>query len=219
MKKKALKDRIFNMVPPYALILLIAIFTVNCAVYYGARLLTEGKKHYFIELPFEEKIPFWTWSIIIYFGCYVFWIVNYILSTRNGLGNAIRFAIAEMMGKITCCIVYVLYPTTMIRPEVTGNSIWDQIVKWLYQVDAPNNLFPSIHCYVSWFCFIGIRSQKNISKGYKIFSLIFALAVCVSTLTIKQHVFIDTFSGIILAEVCYFLAKYICKPFQKKERK
>ena len=78
-------------------------------------------------------------------------------------------------------------------------------MRFLYRVDTADNLFPSIHCLTSWFCYIGIRGRKEIPKGYRIFSCLMAVAVFVSTLTTKQHVLYDVVSGMLLAELSYAL--------------
>ena len=90
-------------------------------------------------------------------------------------------------------------------PEITGSGLWNDLLRLLYTIDAPDNLFPSIHCLVSWFCFVGIRGRKNISRWYKVFSCGAALAVCVSVLTTKQHGILDVFAGIFLAEFFFWL--------------
>lgn len=64
-------------------------------------------------------------------------------------------------------------------------------------------LFSVNHCLVSWFCYIGIRGQKQIPKWYQRFSLVFAILVCVSTQVTKQHYIVDVFGGIAVAEICY----------------
>ena len=79
-------------------------------------------------------------------------------------------------------------------------------MRFLYQVDAADNLFPSIHCLTSWFCYIGIRGRREVPKWYRVFSCLFALAVFISTLTTKQHVIIDVIAGAALAEVAYRVA-------------
>ena len=77
----------------------------------------------------------------------------------------------------------------------------------VYRIDAADNLFPSIHCLVSWFCYIGIRGRKEIPMWYRGASCVMAVLVCVSTLTTKQHVIIDVAGGVLLAEACYWIAK------------
>ncbi len=78
---------------------------------------------------------------------------------------------------------------------------------WLYRTDAADNLFPSIHCLTSWFCFIAVRENKKIPGWYKTVSILLALSVCVSTLTTKQHVLIDVVVGIVLAEGSYLFVE------------
>ena len=76
----------------------------------------------------------------------------------------------------------------------------------LYQMDAADNLFPSIHCLNSWFCYIAVRSRREIPRWYQRFSFWAALAVFVSTLTTKQHVIADVIGGALLAEVTWQIA-------------
>ena len=78
---------------------------------------------------------------------------------------------------------------------------------FLYSVDAADNLFPSIHCLVSWFCFIGLRGKKEIPFWYRAFSCFFAILVFLSTLTTKQHVIWDVAGGVLLAEICFYIGK------------
>ena len=80
-------------------------------------------------------------------------------------------------------------------------------MKLLYSVDAVDNLFPSIHCLVSWFCWIGIRKRPDIPMLQRYFSLAVAVAVCLSTLTTKQHVITDVIGGVALAKVSYISAE------------
>ena len=75
-------------------------------------------------------------------------------------------------------------------------------------MDSATNLFPSIHCLVSWFCFIGIRGQKSIPRAYRIFSCVFAVLVFVSTQVTKQHYIIDVIGGIAVAEAAYYLTHH-----------
>ena len=42
-------------------------------------------------------------------------------------------------------------------------------MRFLYQVDAADNLFPSIHCLTSWFCYIGIRGRVRAEMVSRIF--------------------------------------------------
>lgn len=79
---------------------------------------------------------------------------------------------------------------------------------WLYSIDAADNLFPSIHCLVSWFCFLAVKGQKKIPIWYKAVSFILAVLVFLSTLFTKQHVIVDVAGGIFLAQGCFWIGKH-----------
>jgi membrane-associated phospholipid phosphatase len=90
---------------------------------------------------------------------------------------------------------------------ITGGDLWNQVALWLYSIDAADNLFPSIHCLVSWFCYLGIRGRKEIPHWYQRVSMVIAILVFASTLLTKQHVIVDVAGGILLAEFCFFIGK------------
>ena len=178
----------------------------NQSVYSGARWIASSWHHYDMTTPFDASVPFLPWTISIYLGCYLFWAINYWLCARQPAAERRRFFCADMMAKGICFLLFLAVPTTNVRPEVCGSGVWERLILILYRIDAPDNLFPSIHCLVSWLCWTGIRKRKDIPAVYRHFSLAAALAVCVSTLTTRQHVAADAAGGILLAEACYYLA-------------
>ena len=178
----------------------------NSIVYYGARLLATSWDHLDMTLPIDSLVPFMPWTIIIYWGCYLFWGINYGLSALQEKSERNRFFCADMLSRCVCLAFFLLLPTTNIRPEITGFTVWDELMRLLYRVDAADNLFPSIHCLVSWLCWIGVRRRKDIHPIYRHASLIIALLICISTLTTRQHVIVDVISGVALAEFSYMIA-------------
>ena len=91
------------------------------------------------------------------------------------------------------------------RRPIPDRRLWqtDSGMIWLYSIDAADNLFPSIHCLVSWFCFLGIRGRQEIPKWYQYLSCVIAVCVFLSTLMTKQHVVWDVAGGVILAQICF----------------
>lgn len=204
--RKLFKKYIAPICPLYALIPLISCFIFDSLVYCGIQALTKDWGHYDFTGSIDRKVPFIKEFVIIYLICYAFWAVNYILISRQGKEHCFRLVAADMISHVICGIFFLLLPTTNIRPEIMGNGICDNLVRWLYGIDASSNLFPSIHCLVSWLCYVGIRSRKNIPKWYRIFSCIFAILICISTQVIKQHYIIDLIAGVGLAEGAWRLS-------------
>ncbi len=185
---------------------LVACLAVNFLVYSMIAPMTDSWKHYDLTTAFDRAVPVIPEFVIIYLGCYIFWVVNYILIAAQGKEYCYRFATADIMARIPCCLFFLILPTTNVRPMLTDGGICAAILQFVYDMDAPTRLFPSIHCLVSWFCYIGIRRRENIPKWYQIFSCIFALLVCASTQFTKQHYIVDVFGGIIIAEVTYYIS-------------
>lgn len=178
----------------------------NNTVYIGSRLLMSNRYHHDITSSLDQKIPFLPEFILVYFGCYLFWAVNYYIIARQNAEIRSRFLLADFYAKIVCFICFILFPTTNMRPVLSGDGIWVSLVRLLYQVDAADNLFPSIHCLVSWLSYIGLRSVKGVPRWYRLASLVMAVLVCVSTVVLKQHVLIDVAAGVVLAEAVYFIS-------------
>ena len=204
---KLLKDGyVLKLVPRYAAFSLVFAFLWNSLIYNGAIALQPGRPALDMTTALEEAIPFQPGWIVVYFGCFLFWGVNYILISRRGQEFWFRFLTADLLAELICGLFFVFLPTTNVRPEIIGSGLFSQLTAWLYQIDPAKNLFPSIHCMASWFCFIGVRADRRIPLWYKAFNCAFALAVCASTLFLKQHCIPDVLAGPALAEVCWFLA-------------
>lgn len=214
---KKTKHILKKLLPDYAVVPLLFCLCVNGLVYNGTGLLAASWKHYDFTMAFDRRVPLIPEFISIYIGCFLFWGINYILIMRQGKEHCIRFATADIMSRMVCAVFFLILPTTNVRPVLEGNGIWVKLLDLIYTIDLPYNLFPSIHCLVSWFCFIGIRGNKKIPKSYRIFSCIFALLVCVSTQVTKQHYIIDAVGGILIAEAAYFVSLHtnLYKGFEK----
>ena len=205
---KRIQKWIEKIMPVDRFLIAVFAFTFNSLVYSGARAIASDWKHHVLASAIDERIPFLPISLVIYFGCYIFWIINYVIIAKFEEERAYRFYFADFLSRIVCFVVFLLYPTTNIRPEIVGNGLWEQGMRFLYFIDEADNLLPSIHCLVSWFCYIGIRNVPSVSKAYQRLSCLAALLVFVSTLTTKQHVIWDVAAGALLAEITFFIANH-----------
>lgn len=200
----------------------------NAITYNGSRLLTQNRIHYNFSSILDEQIPFIPWTVSIYLGCYVFWAVNYVIGCRQEEEKAFQFISADLLAKMICLLCFLTVSTTNIRPVIQGTSVWEEVMRVLYQMDAADNLLPSIHCLTSSFCFIAVRKNEAVPVWYRITSCFIALSIYISTLTTKQHILIDVFFGIAISEVSYLSAKksgfskwymnFIRKACKKKEK-
>ena len=200
--------KITGIVPAYGFFPLVFSFVFNCLVYSGSRAVAGSWYHHNIESNLDLRLPFLPQFLIIYFGCYIFWAANYILAARQDREEVYRFFTADFISRCVCLVIFLAYPTTNTRPVIEGSGFWDLLAGWLYSIDAADNLFPSIHCLVSWFCFLAVKGQKKIPIWYKAVSFILAVLVFLSTLFTKQHVIVDVAGGIFLAQGGFWIGKH-----------
>ena len=79
------------------------------------------------------------------------------------------------------------------------------MLQWLYTMDAPVTLFPSIHCLLSWLCWRGFCKLEH-PRWMNGLSLLFTLAVFASTVLVKQHYAADILGGVAVAELGLMLS-------------
>ncbi len=199
-----------KIIPRYAFFSLIFCFVFNSCIYTGTQILMRDARHYDLTTAFDKRVPFVPGWVTIYIVCFAFWALNYILVTREGCEEWFKFATGDYISRIICLVFFVFLPTTNIRPEVTGNGIVYDIMRFIYTADPATNLFPSIHCLVSWLSYTGIRGRKTIPLWYRAFSCIFAIMVFASTQFTKQHYIADVIASVIIAELCMYIGKHTC---------
>lgn len=163
-------------------------------------------------LPFDlidKHMPFWTWTVWIYVTEYIIFLCAYFGLRKKE--NVTRYWYAYMAILIFSIIVFVLYPVTFPRADypVLGNSISDQALIFLRTyMDAPANCLPSLHvssCYISSLCFWSESRKKAL--GYFAWSTL----VAISTMTTKQHYFVDVWTAVLLTGVSYWFFFYRVK--------
>ena len=201
-----LKNWIKKLIPDYAAKPLLLAVAANFIIYVGVSQIREYLSFRSLALPVDDRIPFFAPFIIFYILAYVQWIANYLLIAREGKDFCYHFVYGDVISKLFCLVFFLFLPTTLVRPEVTGNGICERLVRLIYQIDAPVNLFPSIHCLESWCCIHAAFCMKKTPRWYLPLTIIMSLCVFASTLLVKQHVFIDVFGGILVFEIGYFLA-------------
>lgn len=206
-----IRNKLGKVIPSYAVPRLLIALVFNCMVYFGTRLFSGALEYRSFALGIDQKIPFRVSWIIIYCLAYFFWIVNYILISRESFGHCRRVLYGEIIAKAICLICFLLIPTTLDRPVPEGSDFCSRLARLLFSLDAPNNLFPSIHCLESYLCWRGLVGCKKVPYSYKAFSFAFMLLVFASTLLVKQHVIIDIPAGILAGDIGLLFARLLLR--------
>ena len=206
-----------KLVPRYSVPWLVGALAWQLSLYFLAKALTGGRPHYDLSIPLDSRIPFVPVFMLIYWGAYLSWGLNYILAAREGREHCRRCITADMIAKALCFVIFLLLPTTIARPEAAGSGLIGWLTRTMFAADTPVALFPSIHCLDSWLCWRFLVKSRQVPRWYKWISFVFSLLVCASTVLVKQHVFVDIFAGIAVAELGLLLSRLLWDSLEKRK--
>ncbi len=196
-----------KLLPDYAVIPVVLWVIGQVLAFYATRFLNlciygSYENFFDISISLDNIIPVVPQWIYIYILTYVFWVVSFVLICRNSKEMCCKALSAEMLGKLVCAIIFVSFPTFVIRPEIKVNDLSTFLLDFIYKADTPDNLFPSMHCSISYFATRYIVKCERVQKWYKVLSVVMTVLVCFSVVFTKQHVVIDIVGGIAVAEIC-----------------
>lgn len=189
-----------NIIPKYSVLPIGAMLFLNFLTYFVSRLFTAGRIHHSMALPIDEKLPFLPGFSWIYVLAFAQWVICYVWIVRDSKELCDYICRGELIAKLCCLVAFVVYPTTIVWPELTGNGVSTWLTGLVYSMDSPDNLFPSIHCLESWVCFRGVARIKGAPKYAAPIVLVFSLLVFASTVFIKQHMVVDMVGAVVVVE-------------------
>ena len=134
------KDYVLRWIPKYSIIPLITALVLNTLVYSGTMVLCKGLYHHDFTTAFDRMVPVIPEFTSIYLICYVFWVVNYIMTARISREHMYRFLTADYLSRIVCGIFFVFLPTRDHRNRILGSGIticvFDRSIGKLISIDS-----------------------------------------------------------------------------------
>ena len=187
----------------------VNIYFIVYMAWFGVIESRKVTRYTVIHMSIDDKIPFCELFVIpyfIWFG-YVAWIVGYtFLKDKRGYYNVATFL---MTGMTIFLIISTFFPNVQrLRPYVMPrDNVFAHMVRYLYKIDTPTNLWPSIHVYNSLGVYFAVVHDKRLggSKFAKNTSLVLTTLIILSTLFLKQHSMFDVLTAFIMAAVVYVL--------------
>lgn len=190
----------FEVFPPYVWICFLYLLVIDLSVFYGTRFLLPYLPAYDLTTPLDEMIPLVPAWITVYFLSFLSWVVTIVWMLAESKPHAYRLCGTYTIIMIVSLIVFLAFPVTIRRPEITGDGLFNDWMRFLYRVDTPTNIFPSFHVVISYLCWRGTMGCKKIPKWYQWFNLFFLILVCFCILFVKQHFVADVGAAFVVTE-------------------
>lgn len=215
-----LKEYTYIIIPLFLIMLFLGI------TYFGNQWYAEvygnpGIDYSYIFLKFNEKVPFWPWTIYPYIIAYPFWAGTFVYISMRSKENMYKMAVITIITFLICGIWYFFWQSDVENWRLTSGlflnndyltprtdlNFTESLVMWIYQAAGPRNALPSMHTLMSWLCIITIRLDRKMPVVAKVIIWTLSLAIIIATQTLKQHYVIDLIAGVILAELAFWLLK------------
>lgn len=128
-----LKENKRRLIPRYAVLPLLSVLVMNFVTYYLTSCLTAARSHVQMALPLDARVPFVPAFIVVYILAYVQWGIGYVLIARESEAVGSRILSGEILAKAICLVLFLAVPTTMVRPEVSGQDAFSWLTRLLYR--------------------------------------------------------------------------------------
>lgn len=164
-----------------------------------------------LRIPIDNVIPFvkeFSIPYICWYGYVCFFL--FLLCVFDSK-EYFKLLTCLNIGMLICYTVYFFYPTYVARPTIEKGDIFNNLVLWVYKRDNPYNCMPSIHVLNSMLVMLFINVSKEVNCIYKIICITIGILICLSTMFIKQHYFIDVITGMGLYYILYYVVNLIWK--------
>lgn len=186
-------------------------FAAGAIVFVSTAILYLTSNHFHIFRPrllsmgaIDTIIPFLPSTVWIYISQYIYLVVVY-WSYRD-VKNLNKFVYAFLSLQVFSALIFWLWPTAIPRELFPLSQNLDPatsvVLTALRRADTTANCFPSVHVSS---VFLTCLLHLNENRRKFLFFFIWAAVIAVSTLTVKQHYFIDVAAGILLALIFHFI--------------
>lgn len=158
----------------------------------------------------DKKIPFCEYFVVPYFLWFVYIALSiiYIVFGCKDKKESWRFVFSFCTGMTVFLLVSFFYPNGhLLRPKLEGEGFFIEAVRWLYKIDTPTNILPSMHVFVTVANSIALLRQSALRRrrGLPLCIWILSISIVLSTLFLKQHSIVDVIFALVLNVVCYVL--------------
>lgn len=172
---------------------------------------TVTKNFRVIHMDLDNYIPFNEFFIIPYFlwFAYVAIAISYFFFKDSR--EFYRLTSFLFAGMTIFLVVSTFFPNGHhLRPLVfERDNIFVGMVKQLYRIDTPTNIFPSIHVFNSIVVHISIVKSHHLAdkKWLHLSSFVLMSLIVLSTVLLKQHSVFDVITAILMVCILYPIIK------------
>lgn len=175
--------------------IIFVLFFLQLTLFYSLIQAYFPTGHVFRIPSIDGAIPLLPVFVVPYLLFYFVMFLPFAMTFRDRK-RFLALSASFLFASVVCNIIFVLFQTTALRPEIVPSTIFDNLVLFVYAIDKPLNLFPSGHVT---FSVLSTLCLTRINKKLAYVILPVTILIVLSTLFIKQHYVPDVLGGLVLA--------------------
>lgn len=188
----------------HALVFLYALIYMPWFIYLEKHVT---RNYYLIHSPLDDYIPFVEYFIVPYLLWFVFIAAGALYLFFKDKKGFLQMALFLIIGMSLFLLICTFFPNGLnLRPTTFArDNIFVSLVRFVYSVDTPTNVLPSMHVFYSVGISIGLtRTESLKNKPWVHFGiLLLTVLIILSTVFLKQHSVTDMFAGLVMSGILY----------------
>jgi hypothetical protein len=199
----------------FFLLVLLAAFFINMI----AVGIADGfPEFHMLKTSIDDMIPFVELSLYTYLYWFVFFLLTIVSLYSVKSVSYFKLILGCTVSLIICSVIFVCFPTTALRPDITSTGVTKELLTNLYSQSIHAG-FPSRSISITTVsCFYMITHVhphgKPKSKFLSIFCLSSLVIIIVSALFVKQYYILSVLAGLIVGVFSCAVTAFI--PIERK---
>lgn len=170
---------------------------------------TVTQDYYILRTELDLRIPFWEGAVIPYLLWFPFVALTVAWFFFHNKSEFYRLILHLYAGMTVFLIVCTIFPNGLdLRPAVLPrDNVCSRLVQFIWAVDTPTNVLPSLHVYNSLACCSAVFRSAALRgrSGVRAGTALLTVSIILSTMLIKQHSIVDVVTALALFMVFYVL--------------
>lgn len=173
---------------------------------------------YTLEIPFDAKIPLIKELILVYHTFMPMVVVSCMMVMLRSRDEFWKMILVLFMSQTLAYLIYTCCQTYVPRVDTSdfGDDFFSKILKFTYEIDGNYSAAPSLHVSNMVICIIFL-TRSNYKKTTKILVNLYLFLIAITTVLVKQHVFLDIPAGMIHATFCFLIGSRIYEKYLRKK--
>ena len=180
------------------IIIFLILFNIfKCFCYYITKL--SPVNYQIIGSSLDKKIPLYPLFVWFYILWYALLIIIPLILYIKDRKLFYKYLALDLICLTCDLFIYILYPSMIERPIISGGGLSNLAIKIIYFLDSPAvNCLPSEHCVICFIFMFNVTISKYISNVFKVIFNVVAIMIVLSTLFIHQHVIYDVITALLV---------------------